>query len=86
MAVNIDNFLDEENEQRRINSPRTLEACLRSGVDPAELYPKDLEEFDQPRQLPAVTALMYDHYEERRTGNNPAQAYAVVRLTMGMPT
>ena len=29
------------------NSPRTLEACLRSGIDPTSLLPKNLKEFKQ---------------------------------------
>ena len=30
-----------------VNSPRTLEACTRLGIDPSELYQISLEEFKQ---------------------------------------
>lgn len=43
VLITVDNFEDisASNEKyREINSPRSLEACLRSGLDPAELYPK----------------------------------------------
>ena len=35
--VSVNNF---HTVQAPINSPRTLEACLRSGFDPKELYPR----------------------------------------------
>ena len=36
--VTIENF--EEKAPARVNSPRTLEACLRQGVKPEELMPR----------------------------------------------
>eukprot|EP01036_Dinobryon_divergens_P024520 gene24520-32980_t len=42
ILITVENFEDSgaSEKYREINSPRSLEACLRSGLDPAELYPK----------------------------------------------
>ena len=41
-ASNLDNF---EVSGTEITSPRSLEACLRQGIDPGELLPLNLEQF-----------------------------------------
>mmetsp|Transcript_12029 Transcript_12029/g.16477 ORF Transcript_12029/g.16477 Transcript_12029/m.16477 type:complete len:524 (+) Transcript_12029:15-1586(+) len=43
ILITVENFEEtsaSSEKYREINSPRSLEACLRSGLDPAELYPK----------------------------------------------
>jgi len=66
-SVNIDNYLN--NPDKPIDSPRTLEACLRCGVDTAELYPQPLEAFKaNSREPDALTQIKFDHYEKRRKG------------------
>ena len=42
--VSLEDFLKGK-KPRIINSPRSLEACLRQGLDPAELIPKSLAKF-----------------------------------------
>ena len=44
LIITIENFQDGGNA-REINSPRTLEACLRSGLDPKELMHKPRSAF-----------------------------------------
>ena len=48
------------------NSPRTLEACLRSGHDPSELLPVPHSDFKAPGVPPAVVKIKWEHNESRR--------------------
>ena len=43
-VISLDNA-DFSNKSQIINSPRSLEACLRVGVDPSELYKLNMDEF-----------------------------------------
>ncbi len=63
--VSLETFLKGK-KPLLINSPRSLEACLRQGLDPAELIPKSLAKFQQEEALREVAQCKYDHYEERR--------------------
>lgn len=48
------------------NSPRTLEACKREGIEPGELVHRPYEEFAS-KVLPEELAKMrYDYYENKR--------------------
>ena len=49
MAAEIFSILNFETENGAVqpNSPRTLEACLRSGIDPSELMPRALKDYKQ---------------------------------------
>mmetsp|Transcript_16224 Transcript_16224/g.24604 ORF Transcript_16224/g.24604 Transcript_16224/m.24604 type:complete len:519 (+) Transcript_16224:83-1639(+) len=51
-----------------INSPRSLEACLRSGFDPEELLPMTMADFKAShRHLPEeIQKMKYEHLEKRR--------------------
>ena len=68
--ITLDNFLQEDGRPRKINSPRSLEACLRQGIDPSELRPLKLEVFIEEENeltgLRDVAVAKYEHYEERR--------------------
>lgn len=44
LIINIENF-EDGGAAREMNSPRTLEACLRSGLDPKELAPQPRSSF-----------------------------------------
>jgi len=44
LIISIENF-EDGGAAREMNSPRTLEACLRSGLDPKELAPKARSSF-----------------------------------------
>ena len=62
-SITLENF---QASQKPINSPRSLEACLRQGVDPAQLVPKP---FVVPKGKPEVVAKTeHEHYERRRVG------------------
>eukprot|EP00946_MAST-07B_sp_MAST-7B-sp1_P002786 g2786.t1 len=63
--VSLEDFLKGK-KPRLINSPRSLEACLRQGLDPAELLPKSLAKFQAEEDLREVAQVKYEHYEERR--------------------
>mmetsp|Transcript_13092 Transcript_13092/g.17119 ORF Transcript_13092/g.17119 Transcript_13092/m.17119 type:complete len:523 (-) Transcript_13092:192-1760(-) len=58
----------EEPNYEPINSPRSLEACLRSGFDPEGLLPMSMEEFkNSHRGIPAdILQMKFEHTEKRR--------------------
>lgn len=66
----VENFEAIKGRQQfqRINSPRSLEACLRLGYDPSELNPK--EKKDLKKENPSLTAemvdIMYNQFEHKR--------------------
>jgi hypothetical protein len=63
-AVTILNF---EDSNAAINSPRTLEACLRSGFDPKELYKRNFDYFLQREgHNEQIAKLKFKHFEKRR--------------------
>ena len=66
--VTLDN-VEELGRNFVINSPRSLESCLRLGLDTSELVAKDLNTFRQKFIPESVTTIKYNHYEQRRTEN-----------------
>lgn len=64
--VTLDNF--EEHVPRPINSPRSLEACLRLGVDPLDLVARDVESFLTKGTERALAEMQQQHFERRRKG------------------
>ena len=68
--ITLDNFLQDGGRPNKINSPRSLEACLRQGIDPSELIPLKMEVFIKEEEeltgLQDVAVAKYEHYEERR--------------------
>ena len=56
--VSLEDFLKGK-KPRLINSPRSLEACLRQGLDPAELIPKSLAKFQAEESLREVAQVKY---------------------------
>lgn len=65
--VNVLNF-QENGTTREINSPRTLEACLRSGYDPSELLPKPRSAFVTKNRTPEMVDIKYEAFERKRKG------------------
>ena len=61
--VTLDNFANSDGP---IDSPRSLEACLRTGIDPAELIPKSLTEFVKNNEFREVAVMLHEHFEHRR--------------------
>ena len=66
--VTLDN-VEELGRNFVINSPRSLESCLRLGLDTSELVAKDLNTFRQKFIPESVTMIKYNHYEQRRNEN-----------------
>ena len=60
--VNIENF----EGRALINSPRSLEACLRSGYDPKELLQRPGGDFRRKNEAPEVTKMRAEHFERKR--------------------
>jgi hypothetical protein len=59
----VESFENGEGKFNRINSPRTLEACMRLGYDPSELQPKDKKQLK--KEEPTLTGEMLDiKYEQ----------------------
>jgi len=65
IIINIDNFLDG-GQYREINSPRTLESCLRSGLDPLELAPKNRSTFVSNGLTKEMVDIKYKTFENKR--------------------
>lgn len=49
--VSLSNFDFDDPQAAKINSPRSLEACIKAGVDPLDLIKKPLSSFKGPRVL-----------------------------------
>lgn len=65
LIITIENFEDGGNV-REINSPRTLEACLRSGLDPRELAPKPRGAFASKDLTKAMIDAKIQMFEKKR--------------------
>ncbi len=67
--ISILNF-EEKGLYREINSPRTLEACLRTGIDPSELVPKNHKMFKKRNLTEEMIQIKAQSDEKKRLGNN----------------
>ncbi|CBN77673.1 conserved unknown protein [Ectocarpus siliculosus] len=59
------NFEHDGNAEH-ISSPRSLEACLRSGCDPQDLMPRSSKTFAVKGELPELTEIRHNFFEARR--------------------
>lgn len=66
ILFSIENFEENGGNYREINSPRTLESCLRSGLDPAELFPKPRAAFNAKNLTKEMADIKYDAFEKKR--------------------
>mmetsp|Transcript_1921 Transcript_1921/g.3066 ORF Transcript_1921/g.3066 Transcript_1921/m.3066 type:complete len:537 (+) Transcript_1921:179-1789(+) len=66
ILFSVENFEEGGGKYREINSPRTLEACLRTGLDPAELYPKERKVFESQRLTDQMLDIKYSAFERKR--------------------
>jgi hypothetical protein len=66
ILFSVENFEENAGAYREISSPRTLEACLRSGLDPAELYPKEKKEFLNKTYTTQMLDIKYSNFEKKR--------------------
>lgn len=51
-----------------INSPRTLEACLRAGYDPSELLPRQRRAFKEKGLTEEMIDIKFSTFERKRQG------------------
>ena len=65
MLISLDNY-EEYEDKYIINSPRSLEACNRGGIDPEELKFISLEDFADNRATLEVLKMRFNHREEKR--------------------
>lgn len=68
VLITAENFEENNGGYRDINSPRTLEACLRSGLDPTELYPKGKKFFREKTLTKEMIDIKYETFEKKRHG------------------
>lgn len=66
LSISLDNY--EQFLPRPINSPRSLEACLRQGVDPKELVPHRVEDFMEQGTEREFAEMQHQHFERKRKG------------------
>lgn len=66
--ISVENFEDGETA-REINSPRSLESCLRSGLDPSELFPKTFEKFSTKNLTKEMVDIKLGNFEKKRRGS-----------------
>lgn len=64
--ITILNFEDYPGHE--INSPRTLEACLRCGYEPNELYSKNKKSFFAKDLTDEMITTKYEAFERKRKG------------------
>jgi hypothetical protein len=61
----VNNF-QSQTPVRPINSPRSLEGCLRAGLDPNDLLPKPKESFKTPGLTDKMLDIKFETYERKR--------------------
>lgn len=49
-----------------INSPKSLEACRKEGIDPKELLHRPFKEFENSALRPEIAQMRYEYYENKR--------------------
>ena len=64
--LNLENFDEETKEKIILNSPRSIEACLRTGISATELLKRSQESFEEKGLSKDVVVLRYNHFETRR--------------------
>ena len=70
ILFSIENYEEGGGNYREINSPRSLEACLRCGLDPAELYPKPRSFFVSRDLTKEMIDIKCEAFEKKRQGSN----------------
>jgi hypothetical protein len=68
ILFSVENFEESGGKYREINSPRSLEACLRSGLDPAELYPRPKKDLASKTLTDEMLDIKYQAFERKRQG------------------
>jgi hypothetical protein len=84
VLISIENFEEAGGKYREINSPRSLEACLRTGLDPSELYPRSKHEFKEKGLTKEMLDIKYTTFENKRRGKSIA-SYSSPNLPYASP-
>ena len=63
---NVKAYGDFPPHPRYVLTPRSAEACLRTGVDPEDLRIRDLDSFWEPGLDPSVQAMRHEAHSEMR--------------------
>ncbi|CDW82720.1 UNKNOWN [Stylonychia lemnae] len=63
--ISLEN-LDDYNGRALLNSPRSLEACQRIGLNPKELIYKPIEDFKDKNLDHQIVQIRYQHHESKR--------------------
>lgn len=58
--------LDDYEQRRTVNTPRSLEACYREGIDPSELLYRPPEDFYEQGLSPRIQELNFNLFEAKR--------------------
>eukprot|EP01031_Cornospumella_fuschlensis_P032598 gene32598-39414_t len=66
ILISVENFEESGGRYREINSPRTLEACLRCGLDPSELYPKQKRDLYEKGLTKEMMEIKVNFFEKKR--------------------
>lgn len=77
ILFSVENFEESGGNYREINSPRSLEACLRSGLDPAELYPRPQKDFVSKNLTDEMVDIKYKAFEKKRMGKKLVHALTI---------
>lgn len=64
-VVSLEN-LEEHEERLVVNTPRSLEACFKEGIEPEELLYIPPDKFKQPGLSPRIQQLHYEFFESKR--------------------
>jgi len=67
-GISLDTFDERGGAVPPLSSPRSLEACLRHGVDPDDLVFKQYEDFRESGQGTDVQRERFERHEARRKG------------------
>ena len=70
MKVSLQDFGFHQPNAPEINTPRSLEACRREGIQPCEIVKVSFEEYQKKYKLSNLDAkgieTYYKHFEEKR--------------------
>ena len=70
--ISLENFDDSSKDAALINTPRSLEACRRQGIEPHEIVYTTLKRYKkslgvEANQLtPQILQLRFEHFDQRR--------------------
>jgi hypothetical protein len=82
--ISVLNFEQQAEGGAEINSPRTLEACLRAGYDPTELLPRPRKAFKEKGLSEEMVNIKFNSFERKRQGNSLFSTYISNNMTYDM--